>query len=208
MVIVIASLGCALLLLSVAIVRPRSLATGVGRIFGFVVILVLPGLAVTTGTSEHIERSKTVAYCTSCHVMEKYGKSLMIDDPRYLPAAHYQNGRVPRETACFSCHTTYAMYGDIKAKLHGLSHVRVNYLGTIPDKLALYEPYNNRECLHCHEATRGLLETGEHTQNGALERIRKNELSCLSSGCHSLTHAVDQLDKLKFWDPSKQEETK
>ena len=33
------------------------------------------------------------------------------------------------------------------------------YIGTIPKPLALYTPYNNRECLQCHDGTRGFEET-------------------------------------------------
>ncbi len=133
----------------------------------------------------------------SCHAMEKYGKSLTIDNPRYLPAAHFQNARVPRETACFACHTTYTLYGDLTAKLHGLQHVWVAYLGTVSEHIKLYTPYNNRECLHCHDGTRGFEDNSEHQKERA--RIQKNELSCLSQGCHPNVHAVDELDKLKLW---------
>ena len=197
MSIVLVGLAVAMALLGLSLVKPRLLMHGAGIAFGFVVILVLPPLVVALGTGEHIERSKTVAYCTSCHVMEQYGRSLQIDDPRYLPAAHYQNGRVPRETACFACHTTYAMYGDLKAKLGGLRHVFINYLGTIPKDIKLYTPYNNRECLHCHEGTRNFEDGSDHKDKRA--EIVTNKLSCLSQECHPQTHAVKELDKLKLW---------
>jgi len=187
----------AIALLLVGVVRPQLLTRGIGKLFGFVVIFVYPVFIASMGTSEHVEHSKTVGYCTSCHPMQKYGKSLMIDNPRYLPAAHFQNSRVPRETACFACHTTYTLYGDLNAKLHGLQHVWVNYFGTIPEKIELYMPYNNRECLHCHGGTRGFEDNSEHQKER--EKIQKNELSCLSKECHPNTHAVDELDKLKLW---------
>ena len=60
--------------------------------------------------------------------MELHGRSLRIDDTSLLVAAHYQGGRIPRETACFTCHTTYAMLGDLRAKLTGLHHMYVNYI--------------------------------------------------------------------------------
>src|SRR5215470_13643102 len=187
----------AIALLLVGVVRPQLLTSGIGKLFGFVVIVVYPVFIASMGTGAHVEHSKTVGYCTSCHPMERYGKSLMIDNPRYLPAAHFQNGRVPRETACFSCHTTYTLYGDIHAKLHGLQHVMVNYLGTVPEKIELYAPYNNRECLHCHDGTRGFEDVGEHKKDR--ERIGTNALSCMAEGCHPNVHAVGELDKLKLW---------
>ena len=86
--------------------------------------------------------------------MEPYGRSLLVDDPAYVPARHFQNNRVPRDDACFTCHTNYTLFGDYKAKLRGLRHVYVNYIGTIPKQIKLYDPYNNRECLHCHGGAR------------------------------------------------------
>ena len=193
----------AIALLLVGVVRPQLLTRGIGKLFGFVVIFVYPVFIASMGTSEHVEHSKTVGYCTSCHPMQKYGKSLMIDNPRYLPAAHFQNSRVPRETACFACHTTYTLYGDLEAKLGGLRHVWINYLGTIPDPIHIRTPYNNRECLHCHDGTRGFEDTAEHKKERA--RIQANELSCISADCHAKVHAVAEIDKLKIWSgPEKQ----
>jgi len=187
----------AIALLLVGVVRPQLLTSGIGKLFGFVIIVVYPVFIASMGAGAHVEHSKTVGYCTSCHAMDRYGKSLTIDDPRYLPAAHAQNGRVPRETACFACHTTYTLYGDINAKLHGLQHVLLNNFGATPEKIALYTPYNNRECLHCHGGARGFEDNSEHQKER--EKIGKNELSCLSQECHPNTHAVDELDKLKLW---------
>jgi nitrate/TMAO reductase-like tetraheme cytochrome c subunit len=196
-VLPVTTILAAIALLLVGVMRPRLLTRGIGKLFGFVVIVMYPVFIASMGTSAHIEHSKTVGYCTSCHAMERYGKSLTIDNPRYLPAAHFQNARVPRETACFACHTTYTLYGDLNAKLHGLKHVWVAYLGTTPEHIKLYTPYNNRECLHCHDGARGFEDNSEHKQERA--RIQRNELSCLSQGCHPNVHAVDELDKLKLW---------
>jgi cytochrome c-type protein NapC len=193
----VASILIAIALLLVGVVRPRLLTRGIGKLFGLVAIVVFPVFIALMGTNAHIEHSKTVGYCISCHAMDNHGKSLMIDDPRYLPAAHFQNNRVPRETACFACHTTYTLYGDLNAKLRGLHHVWVAYLGTVPEHIKLYSPYNNRECLHCHDGTRGFEDTTEHKKDR--ERIEKNELSCLTAGCHPNVHAIDELDKLKLW---------
>jgi cytochrome c-type protein NapC len=70
----------------------------------------------------------------------------------HLAAAHFQNHRVPADEACYTCHTNYAMFGGMKAKIGGLRHIYVYYLGKPPQPadIKLYEPYNNRECLHCH----------------------------------------------------------
>ena len=62
--------------------------------------------------------------------MEAYGKSLRIDDPSYIPASHFQNNRIPRNEACYTCHTNYAMFGGVKAKIGGLKHLAIYYFGT------------------------------------------------------------------------------
>ena len=90
--------------------------------------------------------------------MEGYGRSLFIDDPTVVPAVHYQKRLVDRDRACFECHTNYAMFGDVRAKYDGLKHVWVHYFADPPDELALYEPYPNANCMHCHDDARGFVE--------------------------------------------------
>jgi cytochrome c-type protein NapC len=200
--ILIGAVVAAIALLVPLLLRPGVTFALGGRVFAFMAVAVVPILAGFLGLGEHMERSKTTEFCLSCHPMEKYGRSLHVDDINFLPAAHYQFGRVPRETACFSCHTNYTMFGDYKAKLNGLHHVYVQYLGKVPDAIKLYDKYNNRECLHCHGEARGFLEAVTHkSEPGRLDAIYANRLSCLTKGCHDTTHAVDKLDTATFWPP-------
>jgi hypothetical protein len=74
----------------------------------FLAFFIFPILAGSLGYNHHMERSKQTTFCLSCHVMEPYGRSLHVDDPTWLPAAHYQNNRVPRDEACYTCHTVGA----------------------------------------------------------------------------------------------------
>jgi cytochrome c-type protein NapC len=153
-----------------------------------------------------MERCTTVAFCLSCHPMEKYGRSLHIDDVLHVPASHYQYNRVPRETACFACHTNYTLFGDYKAKIEGLRHVWVEYLGTIPkpEDIKLYKPFNNRECLHCHEGARSFDEAIPHkTLTGGIAVILANQISCVSSGCHDTVHDLAHVDLLPLWSDTK-----
>lgn len=132
------------------IVRPSVTLGNGGKILGFIGIFLLPIVVVAFASGEHLEKSKSTEFCLSCHPMQQYGKSLLVDDNEFIPAVHYQNNRIPREQACFTCHTEYTLYGGFAAKLRGLKHVFVQYLGTVPDTIHLYEKYSNRECLHCH----------------------------------------------------------
>ena len=202
MSILIAIIIIAVVLIGLLIIKPSITVSRGGKILAFVSLFVFPVLGGSMGISQHVERSKTTEFCTSCHVMQDYGKSLRIDDPSFLPAAHFQNNRVPRDTACYTCHTDYAMYGDFRAKLRGLRHVYVQYLGKVPDKVELYNPYNNRECLHCHQGARSFEEGATHNmEEGRLDLIKANKLSCMSTGCHEATHNVKNLGGLTFWSP-------
>jgi len=189
-------------LIAVLVFRPDLTASQGGKILAFFVLFLLPLICLAMGTNYHIERSKQTQFCLSCHEMEPYGKSLMVDDPAHLAAAHFQNHRVPADAACFTCHTTYAMFGDIRAKMHGLRHVYVHYLRTppAPEDIRLYDPFNNRECLHCHLGARSFEEGAVHTADPALlPAVKANKLSCLSSGCHEVVHNVGTLKDAKFW---------
>ena len=182
-------------LIAVVAFRPSLTMARGGKILAFIALFVFPLLATGIGTSIHLEHSKTTEFCLSCHVMEPYGKSLLIDDTDYLPAAHFQNRRVPRDHACFTCHTSYTMFGDFEAKVRGLRHLYVNYLGTIPDQLQLYEPFLNRECLHCHSGARSFEESELHVE--VRQELAEDVTSCLE--CHESTHDPESVDGLPKW---------
>ncbi|MEE8368755.1 MAG: NapC/NirT family cytochrome c [Thermoanaerobaculia bacterium] len=175
--------------------RPSLTVPRRGKILAFLAFFILPIILMAVGTSDHLEHSKSTEFCLSCHVMEPYGESLYIDSGEYLPASHFQNNRIPSDKACFTCHTTYTMYGDLKAKIQGLRHVLVNYLGEIPDELELYLPYSNRECLHCHGSARSFLEGEFHID--MLAELESNELSCLE--CHEFVHDIAGLGEADLW---------
>ena len=192
-------------LITILVARPTITRTRLGKVLAFLVLFFLPILCGVMGVSSEMERSKSTAFCLSCHTMESFGKSLYIDDPGHIPAAHFQNHRVPAEEACYTCHTEYAMFGTLKVKLYGLKHVYIYYLGTppAPEKIKLYDPYNNRECLHCHLGARSFEEGAVHNADPAtLPAIKANKLSCISSGCHDVAHDIDHLKDAKFWKAS------
>jgi hypothetical protein len=64
--------------------------------------------------------------------------------------------------------------------------------------IQLYDPYNNRECLHCHAGARSF---ENDTHMALLDQIKANQLSCVSSGCHDTIHNATSIDKVKIWRP-------
>lgn len=189
----------AIALIALVTLRPSLTAARGGKILAFFAFLVLPVLATAMGLSAHLEQSKSTEFCLSCHVMQPYGRSLQVDDESWLPAQHYQNNRIPRDHACFTCHTDYTLFGDAKAKLRGLRHVYVYYLGEIPEKIQLYEPYNNRECLHCHAGARTFESSDLHKEMRA--DLGSNATSCME--CHDAVHNVDEVAGKPLWKEAK-----
>jgi nitrate/TMAO reductase-like tetraheme cytochrome c subunit len=197
-------IAIAIILVAIVIVRPSITASRSGKMLAFVVLFLLPALVASLGASEHMERSRQTDFCLSCHLMEPYGRSLLIDDPAFLPAAHFQNARIPRDEACYTCHTDYAMYGSIRAKIRGLRHVYMQYIGHAAPPLHLYSAYNNRECLHCHAGARSFETGAVHSADPSIMAlIKSNQLSCVSSGCHQSVHNVAHLGEMKFWEQPK-----
>jgi len=193
-------IGVAIAIAMLLIFRPSLAQARNGKILAFVVLFLLPVFVAAMGASEHMERSKQTHFCLSCHIMEPYGRSLYVDAPTYVPAAHFQNARIPRDQACYTCHSDYVMYGDIRAKIRGLRHVYVQYLSTPKMPIRLYSPYNNRECLHCHAGARSFEEGVVHNSDpSVMAAIKTNQISCLSSGCHDTVHNVGRLDDVKYW---------
>ncbi len=185
----------AIALIATILSRPAMLAERTGKGLGLLGFVIFPLLVTALGAAGPLEQSKTTEFCLSCHVMEPYGKSLSIDDDGYVAASHFQNNRIPRDRACFTCHTTYTMFGDVKAKIQGLQHLYVYYLGTVPKQLELYEPYSNRECLSCHGGARVFEQDELHVE--IRTELASDEMSCLE--CHEPVHDVEHLGELELW---------
>ncbi len=177
--------------------RPRLAESVPGKALAFGSFFVLPGLILVGGTNHHYEQAKSTAFCLSCHIIEPYGTSLLIDDARFLPAAHYQNRRIPAERACYACHTSYAMFGDVEDKIRGIAHVWHNALGTASDPVQIYQPFPNRSCLQCRHGARSYEEEAAHARIRAA--LLEGSKSCIM--CHNLVHEVEKLDRFPRWDP-------
>jgi nitrate/TMAO reductase-like tetraheme cytochrome c subunit len=198
--VVYALLVITIVIAGLVVARPAITAGREGKMLAFLGLFIFPVLTAGLGLDHHLERSKETSFCLSCHVMAPYGKSLYVDDRSYIPANHFQNHRVPPEQACYTCHTDYTMYtGGIKAKVRGLHHIYAQYMGTAHQPIKLYQPFNNRECLHCHLGARSFEEGTTHS--AIMDDIKSNQLSCVTSGCHDTVHNVVHLGQTKMWSP-------
>lgn len=187
--------GAAALLVAVLLGRPQLTASPGGKVLAFAALFLLPALALVGGGQEHLSRATSTEFCLSCHVMEPYGKSLRVDSAEALPALHFQNRLVDRDHACYTCHTDYTLFGGVSAKMRGMKHLWVNTFGDIPEKIALYTPYQNRECLHCHAGMRAFEESELHVEIRA--DLWSNATSCLE--CHSVVHDIENVGSQPVW---------
>src|SRR5437588_2885666 len=108
--ILVALVAVTVVLIVILAAVPRITVTRSGKILAFLGLFLLPAIAGWAGFDRHMERSKETSFCLSCHIMAPYGRSLTVDEKNWLPAAHYQNNRVSRDHACYTCHTNYALY--------------------------------------------------------------------------------------------------
>lgn len=195
--ILVALIVLTIVLAAMFLVRPSIHAGAMGKILTFVGLCVLPALCLGTGMSTHMQRSEQTKFCISCHSMEDYGKSLYVDNPKYLPAQHFQNHRVPADMACYSCHTDYTIYGTLKDKIQGIKRIYLQYASTPPKIIHIHDGYNNLQCLHCHADARSFEENPVHI--AMMDSLKTNQMSCISSGCHDMVHNVAQLGNVKLW---------
>jgi cytochrome c-type protein NapC len=200
--LILAVLVFTIVLAILVAVRPGLTVARGGKVLAFLAFFIFPVFGGLLGLENHMERSKQTSFCLTCHIMSRHGQSLYVDDPSYIPAAHFQNGRIPRDEACYTCHTDYTIFGSFKSKFRGLHHIYAQYITGPKMPLKLYHPYNNRECLHCHEGSRSFEQGAIHTaEPQTMADIKSNKLSCMTSGCHDTIHNVDHLDQVKFWKP-------
>jgi cytochrome c-type protein NapC len=195
-----ALIALAIALIIIFVARPSITVSPEGKILAFIAFFMLPVVVAGIGASEHMASSEETQFCLSCHIMAPWGRSLYVDDPNHIPAAHFQNHRIDPNVVCYTCHTDYAMFGTLRTKLEGLHHVYVNYFGTKMNPIRVYHPYLNRECLHCHLGARGFESNPVHM--AIMPNLKNDSLSCVSSGCHDTVHNVATLANMKFWKPT------
>jgi len=176
------------LLAGALLLRPALARSRAGAVLGGVAFVGLPALLFWVGVDHHAQESKRTRFCLSCHAMLPYGESLIGYEEGMLAGVHFENRYVPKDAACYACHTEYTMYGGLKAKSSGLQHMWHAYVAGVPDPIRIYREYRNRECLRCHEGAPSFQAQPAH--EGQVEAMRQEELSCLL--CHGPVHGVKE----------------
>jgi len=144
-------------------------------------VAVLPAIALVLGTGQALEQAKEPSFCGSCHVMEPWMQDMKDPESETLAAVHYKNRYILKDQ-CYTCHTGYAFFGPIEAKLNGVIHFLRYETSTYAEPLELYGPYDFGNCLRCHGEAKNYLDAHEVVA----EEIASGAMGCLE--CHDQVH--------------------
>ena len=159
-------------------------------LMSFIIIFFTALIGMAAGVSD-MKKMMSVEFCSQCHEMKYFRQSLDAEDSEVLSAVHWQNNYVPKDTACFACHTDYSMFGEVRAKMGGVKHMLVHYFGNSKEKPKLYKPYFLGNCLHCHETAKKFRKSKSHNKGDLpLEDVIAGKKGCLANGCHDTAHYV------------------
>ena len=179
-------LGAGLTLFSLIRYRGR-LQGGTSWILLIAGAVVFPVVSTMFGTLLVFERAERVEFCGSCHkAMQAYVDDMENPASESLAALHYRNRYVPRNQ-CYTCHTSFGLFGTVQAKIAGVIDVHKYYTGSFRQQIQMREPYRNDDCLKCHAgAVKWSL---NHTD--VRDSILAGKATCL--GCHGKAHPAHTL---------------
>jgi hypothetical protein len=177
--------GCAVALLAIAVLLIGLLR---GRLPTLLVLpaLLLPVAAYGIGFLYMAEESKKVEFCGSCHEpMSALVKSVREDDDA-LSSLHYRRGRVPRDTACYQCHSGYGIWGAVGAKRAGLMHMLATVTGSYELPLEARR-FDINSCLGCHAHTEDFRAEEDHQDPEVQSELLTGKIGCAGE-CHEVAH--------------------
>jgi nitrate/TMAO reductase-like tetraheme cytochrome c subunit len=151
-----------------------------------VTIVLLPMFCVSTGMVLVFTRAERVEFCGSCHrALEAYVGEMKNPRSEGLAAIHYRYQYIA-SNQCYECHTSYGLFGTVKAKVHGVKQVLRYYTNTYESPLKMWQPYPNEDCLKCHAQSVKWLSVEEHVAPEWREGLLAAEASCMD--CHEDGH--------------------
>ncbi|NJN18006.1 MAG: hypothetical protein HC822_17910 [Oscillochloris sp.] len=148
-----------------------------------VALLLLPSIGLLGGVTTVFEETKTVASCSTCHVMHDFVADMQNPESASLAARHFQNRWIPNNQ-CYACHTTYGVHGTIESKRDGLRHWLMYVTDTYPDVIQFRGSYPNSSCLSCHSGTPVFSAVASH--QALDQQLLADEVACAT--CHGPPH--------------------
>jgi len=153
----------------------------------FIAIVLLPAVVGTSTGYVQFQHAKQVEFCGSCHVMHDYVEDMRDPDSENLAALHFGNRWIQKDQ-CYTCHTDYDFLGGPRAKINGMRHAAAYYLSPEIEKIELYQPYKNENCLQCHLGAKKVAEVALH--QAMKDDILSGEIACTE--CHGPVHPGDE----------------
>lgn len=149
--------------------------------------VAFPMLITGVGTILVFERAERVEFCASCHITMKAFVDDM-KDPKSdsLAALHFKNRYIP-DDQCYSCHTSYGLFGTVEAKKEGLNDVYKYYTRTFHLPIKLRHPYPNNDCLKCHAGSAKWLASHEDYKDA----LFSGQATCMQ--CHADSNPAHKL---------------
>jgi nitrate/TMAO reductase-like tetraheme cytochrome c subunit len=167
-------------------IRSRRHGNAVTRLVLIICIVGLPLFSVSSGMVLVFVRAERVEFCGSCHrALSSYIADMHSPDSKGLAAVHYRYQYIA-SNQCYECHTSYGLFGSLEAKVNGVRQVLSYYTNSFETPIAMWEDYNNAECLKCHAESAHWQAVGEHADAGQLRAILADETSCME--CHESGH--------------------
>jgi cytochrome c nitrite reductase small subunit len=112
--------------------------------------VIFPLFMTGVGTVLVFERAERVEFCNSCHLtMQAFVDDMKNPASSSLASLHYKNRYIP-DDQCYSCHTSYGIFGTVEAKKEGMNDVYKYFTRTYHLPIKLRHPYPNTDCLKCH----------------------------------------------------------
>jgi nitrate/TMAO reductase-like tetraheme cytochrome c subunit len=167
-------------------VRSHRHGNAVTRLVLIICIVGLPLFSVSSGMVLVFVRAERVEFCGSCHrALSSYVTDMHSRDSEGLAAIHYRY-RYIASNQCFECHTSYGLFGSLKAKVNGVRQVLHYYSGSFEAPITMWKPYSNEECLKCHAESARWQAVEAHADTDQLRAILTDDTSCME--CHESGH--------------------
>lgn len=140
--------------------------------------VVFPFLITGVGTILVFEKAERVEFCASCHLtMKSFVDDMENPKSNSLAALHFKNRYIP-DDQCYSCHTSYGIFGTVQAKKEGMNDVYKYFTRTFHLPIKLRHPYPNMDCLKCHAGSVKWLASHQDYKDA----LFSGEASCMQ--CH------------------------
>jgi nitrate/TMAO reductase-like tetraheme cytochrome c subunit len=158
-------------------------AAALWKLLAFAGLAAVPAATMAVANYHTFEGVHHVEGCAGCHVMQPMVTDLRDPNSDTLAARHFKNHWIPQDQ-CYQCHSDYGLAGDLEAKMTGFRHLARYTTRTYHEPITGRTPFNNQNCLKCHEGMPRFEAVQSH--HAGQELLGTSGMSCLN--CHGRAH--------------------